>query len=74
MVNADDIHDQLMGTAEVAEYVGKTSQTIAGYLAKKGAGIPQPIARLKCGPIWFRPDIEAWARARGYIGGEPVEQ
>lgn len=73
MIKREDVAGQLMGTAEVAAYLGWSSQWVAGYLAKQKAGIPAPAVRLKCGPIWLREDIERWARERGYVGGETID-
>lgn len=70
MIDRDELRGQLMGTAEVAAYVGRAPRNIASYLSARKAGIPEPIARLKCGPIWLRADVEAWAKARGYVGGD----
>lgn len=56
----------LMGAAEVAAYLGWKPSRVADYWSKRAAGIPDPIIRLKCGPIWRRSDIEEWALERGY--------
>ena len=57
----------LMGPAEVAEYLGWPPRKVAAYLATEKAGIPKPIVRLKMGPVWRKSDIERWARERGYV-------
>lgn len=60
----------LMGTWEVAAYLGWSTGQVSDYAAKGAAGMPAPIARLRSGRIWIRQDIEAWARRRGYVKGE----
>lgn len=62
--------NDLLGAAEVAEYLGWTSQKVTSYLAHSKAGIPEPIQRLRSGPVWRREDIVRWARERGYVREE----
>ena len=59
--------EDLMGTYEVAKYLGWTTGQVSDYAAKSAAGMPAPIARLRCGRIWLRPQIEAWAERRSYL-------
>lgn len=65
-----ELQDQLMGAAEVAEHVKWPPKKVANYLAGGKAGIPEPITHLKCGPIWLREDVVAWAQQRGYAPKE----
>ena len=57
----------LMGTHEVAEYLGWTTGQVSDYAKKGAAGIPAPIAHLRCGRIWLRGGVERWAKERGYL-------
>jgi predicted DNA-binding transcriptional regulator AlpA len=54
----------LMGTAEVAEFLGSTKQTVSNW--KKRGKMPEPIAELKMSPIWRREDIVDYKR-RGLL-------
>ncbi len=55
----------LMGTAEVAEFLG-VSRPRVGQLAQR-EDFPHPVARLAAGPVWESVDIERWARETGRI-------
>ncbi len=58
---ANDV--QLVGLAEAAAIVGVAPSTLAMRRASSlTEGFPKPIAELRCGPIWRRADIEAYAR------------
>ena len=56
----------LVGTYEVAAYLGWSPGQVADYAAKGAAGMPAPFARLRCGRVWLRQEIEAWVLRRGY--------
>ena len=51
--------DELLGTAEVAELLHVERPRIGRWLAL--GKMPEPIARLRAGPIWWRSQIEAFA-------------
>lgn len=40
-----------MGTAEVAEYLGQSKQTICNW-RKRRADFPRPVKELRAGPVW----------------------
>lgn len=44
--------------------LGVTKQTLGNWRTRD-ASFPSPIAELKSGPIWNRPEVEQWARAEG---------
>jgi predicted DNA-binding transcriptional regulator AlpA len=48
---------ELMGAAEVAEYLGVKPTTVYNW-HKRGLMMP-PIANLSMGPVWIRSQIEA---------------
>lgn len=51
----------LMGTWEVAHYLGVEKSRIARWLTDLGKGkdsIEAPVARLKSGPVWRREQVE----------------
>lgn len=52
----------LMGLKEIAEHLGVPSAS-ARQWSKRGL-LPDPVARLACGPIWTRPQIVKWASER----------
>lgn len=54
---------ELLGTAELAALMGVKPKTVSGYLAR-GVVLPEPVARLKCGPIWKLADVKAWLATR----------
>ena len=53
----------LLGTQELAALLGIKPRTISAYLAR-GIVLPAPCARLACGPIWARRDVEAWQQSK----------
>ena len=59
------LKQELMGTSEVAEFLGVTNQRV-DQLARR-PDFPNPIAVLAAGRIWNHADIEAWARRTGRI-------
>ena len=52
---------ELTGVAEVAEILGWSSSKVSVY-ARRGL-LPEPVARLRCGLIWLRSDIQRYADA-----------
>src|SRR2546430_17365174 len=57
--------DELVGLSEVADLLGTSRQAVANWRQKRQGGFPEPIAKLKSGPIWRRTDIVDWAAANG---------
>jgi predicted DNA-binding transcriptional regulator AlpA len=57
--------DDLMGTAEIAELLGVSSQRVSQLTAT--TAFPPPVARLRAGSVWERADVERWARETGRI-------
>lgn len=45
------MNTHLLGTAEVADAVGVTSQAVSNWI-KRGQ-VPEPFARLRMGPVWL---------------------
>jgi hypothetical protein len=58
---------ELVGVHEAAELLAISRATLADrrrptrYRSKPE--FPEPVAELKCGPIWLRADVEAYQRA-----------
>lgn len=50
-----------MGLAEVAELLVVSKRTATSY--SKREDFPQPLQRLKAGPVWRRCDVTAWKAA-----------
>jgi len=58
-----------MGLYEVAEFLGITRSAVTSRIAgTQGVPFPEPLARLRCGPIWARADIVAYSRQRARAG------
>src|SRR4029453_4419302 len=54
--------EDLVGSAEAAEIAGMNQSTFQVY---SGSGrTPEPFVRLRCGSIWLREEITAWAAER----------
>jgi hypothetical protein len=58
-MNATD--NDLLGLAEAAELLGLSTAATLRRLERAGV---EPLARLRCGPIWRRRDIVEYARRR----------
>jgi hypothetical protein len=57
----------LLGTAEAARMLAVDKSQIARWRArptKSGPPFPEPVTRIKAGPLWKRADVEAFAAAR----------
>lgn len=65
---------RLLGSAELAEQLGWIRQRVTVYL-KRGK-LPEPVARLRCGPVWTGEQVDELVRQRErtrnkeVIGGE----
>lgn len=53
----------LMGAAEVGEFLGVSRQRVQQLVNKPE--FPQPLAHLTMGKVWLAGDVEAWARRTG---------
>lgn len=49
-----------MGTAEIAERLGVTSQRVNQITDSVKLGFPRPLSRLRMGQVWLAQDVEAW--------------
>src|SRR5438105_1214197 len=54
----------LVGTAELAELLGVSKQTISNWRSKE-TDFPEPMAELKSTPVWDRSAVISWAREHG---------
>lgn len=54
---------ELVGTKEIADMLGVSSQRVHQLLASPQ--FPKPLAVLSAGMIWDRADIEEWIRSTG---------
>ena len=52
----------LVGLAEVAELLGTRRHQAVRWTQR--ADFPEPVARLRMGPIWRRADVTRWAKQR----------
>ncbi len=55
---------ELVGTAEVAEMLDITKQTLTNWRTRNSL-FPPPIAELRSGPVWRRQDIVEWGKSVG---------
>lgn len=56
---------ELMGLYEVAEFLGISRSAVKSRLkAESGVRFPQPLAQLRCGPIWESDAIAEYAKQR----------
>lgn len=61
---------RLMGLDEIAAFVNVPKKTVASWNYRKQ--LPEPIARLRCGPVWDAPTVEQWWALRER-NGSPQE-
>jgi predicted DNA-binding transcriptional regulator AlpA len=52
----------LVGQAEVATMAGVKSSTVGVWVSR--GQLPEPVAKLACGRVWAKGDIEAWLKSR----------
>ena len=50
----------LVGATEIAQLLGVTRQRV--HQLSRGAGFPEPVARLSMGTVWNAADIQDWIR------------
>jgi hypothetical protein len=50
-----------VGVAEIGEILGVSHKRVDEIRKAKSLKFPEPIAILKCGPIWTRYKVERWA-------------
>lgn len=55
---------ELMGTAELADYLGIKRQNVTGRSRPKG--LPEPVQRLRATPVWVADEIREFAAEHGY--------
>jgi len=61
--------DELVDTVDVAELVGLTNATSVATYRSRYEDFPQPVWVSRGGrcQLWLRPEVEAWATARGQL-------
>jgi hypothetical protein len=66
---------ELCGTAEAAEILGVSRNTISTLRKnpRSGAPFPEPVAELQCGPIWLKEDIVKYQEAIKRISKEKYD-
>lgn len=57
---------ELVGLSEIAEMLLTRKQQ--AYRWSHRDDFPEPLVRLRQGPVWDRADVEQWAADRGYVG------
>ncbi len=51
---------KLLGLAELAKYLGIPSRTLWSW--RDRGSFPNPVAELKCGPVWTKDQVDKWKR------------
>lgn len=59
---AVEVVPALVGVAEAAELLGWDRRRVATYVDR--GTFPEPVARLACGQVWRRDDVEAFGATR----------
>lgn len=54
----------LCGAGEACEILGIPTSKLPPLRRQASAGFPEPVQVLRCGPIWIRADVEAFAARR----------
>ena len=57
----------IVGVAEIAVMVEMTKQAVSMW-PRRYPDFPKPIVQLKAGPVYARPEIEAWLLKTGRKG------
>jgi hypothetical protein len=57
----------LVGIAEAAELLGIKRSALAER-RKRHTSFPEPVAELRCGPVWFRAQIEHYQLTEARLG------
>ena len=64
-------HEDLVRIYEIAEMAGKSRQAVANWRARLSS-FPKPVAELKAGPVFNRPEVKAWLDMRNGLAA-PIE-
>jgi len=64
----EELAHELVSVNEIAEILGVAPSSASAYASgahpRSLGPMPPPVARLGCGRVWLRSDIEAWAIER----------
>jgi hypothetical protein len=60
---------KLMGTYEVAQLAGVTTQAVSNWMVRRPE-FPRPMAQLASGPVWDGAAMHKWLRDNGLIAAE----
>jgi hypothetical protein len=61
-----DLND-LVGAAEISRRLGLASSSVVRDWRRRHPAFPTPVLQLTMGPIWFWPDVRAWAASTGRL-------
>jgi predicted DNA-binding transcriptional regulator AlpA len=57
---------KVLGIQELADELGYKRSTVYAHLTRQlWHKIPEPSARISCGPIWYLGDVEEWREKQG---------
>jgi predicted DNA-binding transcriptional regulator AlpA len=54
---------ELVGSAEIGQMLGVSRQRVQQLISRDD--FPKPFDQLAMGKVWWRADVERWARAHG---------
>lgn len=56
---------RVLGIAELGERLGYKRTTVYAHLTRElWHKIPEPSARISCGPVWYACHVEVWEKKR----------
>lgn len=54
----------LVGLTEIAQRAGVQKAAVSMWKIRHES-FPEPVADLRCGPVWWWPDVEKWLKSTG---------
>ncbi|GAA3751326.1 hypothetical protein [Micromonospora maritima] len=52
--------DDMAGSFEICELIGATRQQVTNWQERASSGFPEPLLRLRCGPVFSRTEVLEW--------------
>jgi len=57
------MRSELVGVAELATHYNTSTSTVSNWVYRY-EDFPEPVVRLRMGPVWVLGDVEAWMERR----------